>query len=428
MGVVMSAVVICRSYFSGFQEASNLRSNNCRTNVLAVLKIISYSTVIVPLTFAAVYGVASLCGRAKQTTPSDLDITVQNKAVNLLVSATIPSSLTSVQAPEIITPPAIPQLELSEVLKTYSPTFQPQANQANLLEYSHSDDFRRHADTARIYYNSRQLSESDALQIIFQREPTNIAMGSNQYNKDNLETLFGYRNGVFNEPETRKTDGSYFREHPNTASVYSETYLWNPPGGANKIEVACLSIPAPALDSFKQPHYSYYMSAGRLDENRYKFEMEFLFRTIEYAVRDNKSHAFGGKGIRRLVLSRFGQGAFLGALSFSDQEVARRTYRQQMSVFLERMADVDLEVVMSEYSYPKNDVWHNKMIIGDIITTALEGDLIVNAWDPHSAPGNGNDADHSFDGAMGRGTGILLTQTSWLNNRLKSRESLVAVK
>jgi hypothetical protein len=68
------------------------------------------------------------------------------------------------------------------------------------------------------------------------------------------------------------------------------------------------------------------------------------------------------------------------------------------------------------------------MIIGDIIETAHEGDLIINAWDPHSAPGNGNDADGSFDGSMGKGSGILLTQTSWLNKTLRSTSSLVAIE
>ena len=83
---------------------------------------------------------------------------------------------------------------------------------------------------------------------------------------------------------------------------------------------------------------------------------------------------------------------------------------------------------MSEYTDPDGDVWHPHMIIGDIVQTAREGDLIVNAWDPHSAPGNGNDADHSFDGAMGRGSGILLTQTAWLNETLSKPESAIAVR
>lgn len=317
--------------------------------------------------------------------------------------------------------------ELSKVLDTYNPKFKPRANQENLLDYSISEDFKRHAKTARIYYNSNQLAESDALRIVFQREPTNIAMGANQYNEENLEKLFGYKKGVYNDLSAIKADGSSFKDLPNSATIYSETYLWDPPGGKNKKEIACLSLSAPALDSSSQPHYEYYMKAGSLDSEKYEQEMKFLFKSIEKTVRDNKDSAFNGKGIKRLVLTRFGQGAFLGALSNQDREIARNAYKQQMAIFLERIKDTGLEVVMSEYSDPGSDIWHDNMIIGDIINTAQENDLIINAWDPNSAPGNGNDADRSFDGAMGKGSGILLTQTSWLNMILKSLDSLVAV-
>ena len=46
------------------------------------------------------------------------------------------------------------------------------------------------------------------------------------------------------------------------------------------------------------------------------------------------------------------------------------------------------------------------------------GDFVINAWDPHSAPGNGNDGDPSFDGHIGRSTGILVTQLPWFNQYL----------
>ncbi len=321
----------------------------------------------------------------------------------------------------------LPTFKLSEVLNTYDPRCKPSANRKNLLNYSDSKDYERHAKTARIYYNSGQISEFDTLNIVFQREPTNIAMGANQYHAGKLEKLFGYRKGVYNDLGAKKRDGSSFKDLPNTVTVYSETYLWDPPGGKNKKEVACLSLPAPALDSADQPHYAYYMKTGKLDAKKYEQEMEFLFKSIERAIRDNKDLAFGGKGIKRLVLSRFGQGAFLGALSPDDREIAKNAYKQQMAIFLSRIKDIDLEIVMSEHSYPK-EIWHDKMIIGSIIQTAKEGDLIINAWDPHSAPGNGNDADPSFDGAMGKGSGILLTQTSWLNKTLRHQDSLVAVK
>lgn len=317
--------------------------------------------------------------------------------------------------------------KLSDILSAYKQTYIPRANLANLLDYSKSEDYKRHSQTARIYYNSNQLSEEDALKIVFQREPTSIAMGSNQYNEKNLEKLFGYRKGIYNDTNARKKNGSSFHELPNSVTVYSETYLWDTPGGKNKKEVACLSLPAPALDSTKQPHYHYYMEEGKLDAKKYEQEMKFLFQCIERAVRDNKDSAFDGKGIKRLVLSKFGQGAFLEALSSYDQKIAHNAYRNQLAIFLNNIKNIDIEIVMSEYSDPGDDKWHDHMIIGDIITTARERDLIINAWDPHSAPGNGNDADHSFDGAMGKGSGILLTQTSWLNKLLRNQNSLVAV-
>lgn len=319
-------------------------------------------------------------------------------------------------------------VKLSEVLNTYNPIFLPRANHKNLQEYSVSEDYQKHAKTARIYYNAIQLAGEDALKIVFQREPTNIAMGPHQYNKRRLRELFGYTVGVYSDGDVRKVDGSSFKDLPNSASVYSETYLWDPPGGKNKKEVACLSLPAPALDSVEQPHYQYYMSSGKLDTGKYEGEMAFLFEVIEKAVRDNKDSAFEGRGIKRVVLSKFGQGAFLGVLSQSDQEVAHHAYKKQMTIFFDRVKDLDIPIVMSEYSHPGCDLWHDKMIVGDIIKTAQEGDLIINAWDPHSAPGNGNDADYSFDGAMGKGSGILLTQTSWLNDTLKDKSSLRIVK
>jgi hypothetical protein len=371
-----------------------------------MLKIFLLFKVVILLSFFMVYGTDFFCD-------------FLSKKQYYFTAATNGSKTISSKSPKI---------NLSEILNTYNSTFKPRANLTNLLEYSNSEDYKRHAKTARIYYNSNQLTESDALKIIFQREPTNIAMGANQYNEENLEKLFGYKNGVYNDSDVKKMDESSFKELPNSATVYSETYLWDPPGGKNKKEVACLSLPAPALDSTDQPHYVYYMKTGRLDAKKYEQEMGFLFKSIEQAVRDNKNIAFGGKGIKRLVLCRFGQGAFLGALSRNDQKIAHNAYKQQMAIFLDRIKDIGLEIVMSEYSHPATDIWHNKMIIGDIIKTAREGDLIINAWDPHSAPGNGNDADGSFDGAMGKGSGILLTQTSWLNKTLRNYSSLVAIE
>jgi hypothetical protein len=494
----MKLLDVSKDYFSGFQDISNYKENDAKSNLLAAVKILSYFTVIIPLGFSALYGISSLYGRVNNnqnvtkpspyiavdfnqqaqkilgtnTTPTSPVSTPSDKSKieALAIEDPVSSSLNSkVDSSETIAPiltqdspdeiseveeltlpvnsaedsseikdstlaiadsqadfSNLPEVDLSEVLNAYDYDYQPLANQENLLHYRLSEDYKRHAKTARIYYNTNQLTKTDALRIIFQREPTNIEMGNDQYNKEHLEELFGYRQGIYNDISAKKTDGSLFKELPNSAMVYSETYLWDPPGGENKKEVACLSLPAPALDSVKQPHYDYYMKTGRLDAKKYENEIAFLFRSIEKVVRDHKDTAFDGKGIKRLVLSKFGQGAFLTALSGIDRQIAQNAYKQQMAIFLDRVKDVDLEIVMSEYFLPSNG-WHDHMIIGDIIETGQERDLIINAWDPHSAPGNGNDADRSFDGAMGKGSGILLTQTSWLNKTLRSPDSAIPV-
>ena len=383
---------------------------------MAALSILSYFTLVIPLGFAAAYLLSSERVSIKECF-TETDAQISDQAQKLL----------STNATVKVGAAASPKVGFSQVLEAYDPHFSPRANLSNLQAYSQSSDYPRHAKTARIYYNSSQLAEEDALKIIFQREPTNIAMGPDQYDKEKLQTLFNYRVGVYKDAGAVTMDGSSFKARPNTAAVYSETYIWDPPGAKNKKEIACLSLPAPALDSKNQPHYAYYMGKGTLDEARYEQEIEFLFKVIEKAVRDNHETAFEHKGIKRLILSRFGQGAFLGALPPNDRATAQNAYKKQLKMFLNRMKDLKLEIAMSEYSNPGADKWLDQVVIGDIIKTAREGDLIVNAWDPHSAPGNGNDADASFDGATGKGSGILLTQTSWLNETLRSKASLVAV-
>lgn len=446
---------ICKDYFDVFKEIVNYKNNDNKINALAALKILSWFTLIIPIGFATTYLIDSLYRRItkkEHLSPRDKKVEHQRQK-NLIkgkdkdtdkVKDFIPE--TTLKDTEVVPETLLkeeekvvseitskidsvesPKLEFSEVLSVYQPMYAPQENRQNLQEYSQSLDYQRHAKTARIYYHSSQLAEDDALRIIFQREPTNIGMDQ-LYDKKKLNELFGYQSSVYNDVSIRKADGSLFKDLPNTAAVYSETYLWDPVGGKGKKEIACLSLPAPALDSPKQPHYNYYVKGDKLDAEKYEQEMGVLFKCIEKTIRDNKVTAFGNKGINRVVLSKFGQNAFLKALKPKSRMIAQQIYRTQMAIFLHNIEDINLEIVMSEFVFnPKfHEKWHDNIIIGDITEVAQERDLIINAWDPHSAPGNGNDTDFSFDGAMGKSTGILLTQTSWFNETLKSKNSLVA--
>lgn len=62
----MEVLKVCESYFSVFQELSNFKSSDAKTNALAMLKLFSLLTVVVPLGFGIVYGIATLVGRIKK--------------------------------------------------------------------------------------------------------------------------------------------------------------------------------------------------------------------------------------------------------------------------------------------------------------------------------------------------------------------------
>ncbi len=59
----MKILDISKKYFNGFQEISGFKRNDSTKNALATFKILSYFTVVIPLSFAIAYGAASLSGR-----------------------------------------------------------------------------------------------------------------------------------------------------------------------------------------------------------------------------------------------------------------------------------------------------------------------------------------------------------------------------
>ncbi len=62
----MQVKTFCKSYFNGFQDVSNYKKNDAKTNVLAVLKIFSYFTVVIPFGFSVAYGTAYLYARVSK--------------------------------------------------------------------------------------------------------------------------------------------------------------------------------------------------------------------------------------------------------------------------------------------------------------------------------------------------------------------------
>ncbi|MCI5052551.1 MAG: hypothetical protein MRY21_05380 [Simkaniaceae bacterium] len=321
-----------------------------------------------------------------------------------------------------------PPSQLKQIFDIYDSEYRPNKNMACLKAYFESPECEEHQRTAKAYYHTNDMEEIDAKRIMHQREPVNITMRQ-CYNKRKLQERFGHQVGVFNDSTAIKDNGEQFSKRPNSVVVYSKTALWSTPGDpSTKKTVGVISVPAPALDTREQPHYRYYCRNGKLSLPNYQSELKKQCKMIlNIAIHHKEQY-------KRLVIPAFGQGAFLSALSDRDKVKARDEF---YSVLLDEIKEATalvgkLDIVYSEYTQSQNDAIHGLFkhelhrkhfkvghCVGDILTQAQEGDLIVNAWDPHSMPGNGNDGDASFDGAMGRGSAIALTQSPWLNPHLK---------
>lgn len=89
-------IPFCESYFQGFQEISSYQKNDAKTTAAALVKILSYFTVVIPAVFGMVYGLSLLYGRVTQKdvlTPKERQ--VNEVALSNLSVKSIPSQATS---------------------------------------------------------------------------------------------------------------------------------------------------------------------------------------------------------------------------------------------------------------------------------------------------------------------------------------------
>lgn len=111
----MNVEGFCKYYFNGFNELYNYRKNSVRDNAVAFLKVISYFTIIIPLSFGVIYELSSLFGRInKKTDLTALDTKVNNKAVDQLLSKpTLPEN-----KPTPVIQPAVDPIVNSNIIQT----------------------------------------------------------------------------------------------------------------------------------------------------------------------------------------------------------------------------------------------------------------------------------------------------------------------
>jgi hypothetical protein len=329
-------------------------------------------------------------------------------------------------------------------------------NRENLENYVTSDAFKEHQKSVRIY-SAPGIGTKKAIKNATQRDPVNLRsqqrIEHGRDGKDVMKALFGYRSNALQEEVDTISESKRNNEPPSfigPISVYSKTYFWNIPGSKSAPkEIGVLSTYAPALDDAGQPYSQHFIQGdikpanNVLHEKHYREHMEAMASQIVQAAIDNSPPS------GRLILPGIGQGAFTGLLDPNSKLVAQGIFDEEIAKAITANIDKlpsNFKIVVSTFTQPfvgeADDAFEERKKImrrdnstvntlikagvkteyadQDIKQTIQAGDLVVNAWDPASAPGNGNDGDPTIDGQLGRSTAILATQTNWLNQEMNN--------
>lgn len=228
----------------------------------------------------------------------------------------------------------------------------------------------RFEDTTVFYHEADSFE--DVLRLTTEREPCNIGM-RRIYNRKSMKDAFGYEIGAYSK--------GYM---PSIAVYCNATIRSAVTGGFRQAHV--INLVGLAFDAWEQPDYKFF-------HDKPKEHIVYAYTRI---WRLALAAAQAVPGIKRIKLYNVGGGAFAGTHEYGFTEtIFEPAFRPLMPAF----AAAGIEVAGYD--------WEKKVFNGGFIPDVLETDdldttLYVNAWDPWSLIGNGNERDSSLDGSWGR--------------------------
>jgi hypothetical protein len=221
----------------------------------------------------------------------------------------------------------------------------------------------------RVFYHAGD-SLTAVKKLCLEREPCNIAM-RRLYNEEGLEAAFGWRCGAY-------TTGS-----PNFA-VYCHATVHTVERGFFDVHV--FNLIGCALDHPKQPDFVVYDTKEKV--------LDFYRRMWRLAL----------GAIKRLGKKKFqnynvGGGAFAGPYGNSfTQEIFEPAFLPLLPEF----EAAGIQVLGWDLAARTFAGGFIPDCLNDMSAEDLEATVFVNAWDPWSLIGNGNERDASLDGYWGR--------------------------
>jgi len=248
-----------------------------------------------------------------------------------------------------------------------------------------SESLTELAKEVTLYYKKGD-NVDDVKDVARQREPVNIAMGR-YFDQAKLEADFEYKWGAY----ARSTKDKLM---PNIA-IYCQTPIRARDGYEKQVH--CINVIGYAFDSPKQPDWQYFLPCK---EGEKKWEelvecFKQMWRYIFQCAHD--------KGLKRIYLADVGGGAFSDGIN-------------SLGPGYHKLKAESLELVEAEFEEKRKAAGLESFVVDqlpripDFAFTAdaqiIKESLLVNAWDPWSMVGNGNNGDNSLDGFWGRCTAM----------------------
>jgi hypothetical protein len=237
-----------------------------------------------------------------------------------------------------------------------------------------------------IYY------EKDEDKILsFTREPVNIEM-NRYYNLEKMYEYFGY-------------EKSFYNEKSSNIAIFTKT-----PIDITEMDINVLNIIGVALDSRKQYDYIRLNKIKNIDKRIFEYEnmVRSFFIKIKKCFLDNN--------FELLFLSAVGLGNFsilCPSLNIDHNKIFNK-------IFIEIFEDINEKIILWCFSDNLLNIINNKnnmktcnLYLDDLLlyiyknnkkyyTYDINKILFINAYDPYSIVGNGNNNDNSLDGYFGR--------------------------
>ena len=253
-------------------------------------------------------------------------------------------------------------------------------------------------DKTVVYYD-KEDNMDDVLIMVKQREPCNISM-RRIYFKEKLQEMFGWKYGAYKNSTPDKL-------MPNIA-IYCYATLLKPTGN---LLVHVINLVGYAFDEMHQPDYVFFM-ARPIEHLVDKYHK--MWKKALCAALDLKKQ---GK-IDKIKIFNVGGGAFAGP--FFDRFI-ETIFEPSFLPLIPFFKNAGIDVL----GYDIQNREFNGGYIPQILLTDndVEHTLYVNAWDPWSLIGNGNNRDMSLDGHWGRCSNMAVLGWSETNPYIQFRKT-----